>query len=303
MARMNRLLSFVAGAASVGADRRRARARGRLRRRHDRVRAAATATAAPRRRRRAARRVAEIYARVSPGVVFVQANSGRGELPFPGGGRAASGSGFVIDDDGHIVTNDHVVDGATQFRVRFGENGDPIAAKLLGTDPSIDLALLKVDPTTSASGSSRSSSARPRTCGPASRRSPSAARSASRARVTSGIVSALGRTIHGAQRLLDLERRPDGRRDQPRQLGRPAARRRRPRDRRQLADPHQRRRPEHRRRLRRPGRRDQARDARSWRTARTFARVSGRRDRPGEQGGARVGDVVDDGPAAKAGLR
>jgi len=90
--------------------------------------------------------VAAIYSRVSAGVVFVQANSGRGQLPFPGGGRAASGSGFVIDDDGHIVTNDHVVEGASQYRVRFGENGDPIVAKLLGTDPSADLALLKVDP-------------------------------------------------------------------------------------------------------------------------------------------------------------
>jgi putative serine protease PepD len=87
-----------------------------------------------------------VYARVSPGVVFVQANSGKGQLPFPGGGRAASGSGFVIDNDGHIVTNDHVVADATQYRVRFGDNGDPIAAKLLGTDPGADLALLKIDP-------------------------------------------------------------------------------------------------------------------------------------------------------------
>jgi S1-C subfamily serine protease len=90
--------------------------------------------------------VADIYARVSPAVVFVQANSGGGQLPFPGGGRAASGSGFLIDSDGHIVTNDHVVEGATQYRVRFGASGEPIVAKLLGTDPSADLALLKIDP-------------------------------------------------------------------------------------------------------------------------------------------------------------
>jgi S1-C subfamily serine protease len=80
--------------------------------------------------------VADIYARVSPAVVFVQANSGKGQLPFRGGGRAASGSGFVIDNDGHIVTNDHVVADATQYRVRFGSSGDPIVAKLLGTDLS-----------------------------------------------------------------------------------------------------------------------------------------------------------------------
>ena len=60
------------------------------------------------------RSVASIYAKVSPGVVFVQARGGNGRLTFegPGGGRAASGSGFVIDDQGYIVTNDHVVEGA-----------------------------------------------------------------------------------------------------------------------------------------------------------------------------------------------
>ena len=78
--------------------------------------------------------------------MFVQANSGRGELPFPGGGQAASGSGFLIDDEGHIITNDHVVENADEFRVRFGESGEPIEAELLGADPSVDLALLKVDP-------------------------------------------------------------------------------------------------------------------------------------------------------------
>jgi S1-C subfamily serine protease len=90
--------------------------------------------------------VAALYDRVSSGVVFVQANSGRGDLPFPGGGQAASGSGFVIDDQGHIITNQHVVDGADEFRVRFGEDGEPVEAELLGDDPAVDLALLKVDP-------------------------------------------------------------------------------------------------------------------------------------------------------------
>jgi S1-C subfamily serine protease len=90
--------------------------------------------------------VAALYERVAPGVVFVQANSGRGELPFPGGGQAATGSGFLIDEEGHVITNEHVVDGADEFRVRFGEDGEPIEAELLGDDPSVDLALLKVDP-------------------------------------------------------------------------------------------------------------------------------------------------------------
>jgi len=139
--------------------------------------------------------VAAIYSRVSPGVVFVQANSGRGQLPFPGGGQAASGSGFVIDDQGHIVTNDHVVEGGDQFRVRFGENGDPIVAKLLGTDPSADLALLKVDP------KDVGEPLRPLELGASEDLQPGDPAIAIgspfglEGTVTSGIVSALGRTI------------------------------------------------------------------------------------------------------------
>jgi S1-C subfamily serine protease len=95
------------------------------------------------------RSVASIYAKVSPGVVFVSARGGNGRLGFngPGGGRAASGSGFVIDDRGYIVTNDHVVEDADAFTVRFGDEGSkPITAKLVGKDPSTDVAVLKIDP-------------------------------------------------------------------------------------------------------------------------------------------------------------
>jgi S1-C subfamily serine protease len=127
--------------------------------------------------------------------VFVQANSGKGELPFPGGGRAASGSGFVIDDAGHIVTNDHVVEDATQYRVRFGDNGDPIVAKLLGTDPSADLALLKIDP------KAMPDEIQPLQLGASEQLRPGDEAIAIgspfglEGTVTSGIVSALGRTI------------------------------------------------------------------------------------------------------------
>jgi putative serine protease PepD len=82
--------------------------------------------------------VADIYNRVSKGVVFVENDQN--------GRPAASGSGFVIDDAGHIVTNEHVVESGSSFRVRFGENGDPIPAKLLGADRSNDLAVLQIDP-------------------------------------------------------------------------------------------------------------------------------------------------------------
>src|SRR3954464_12937294 len=94
------------------------------------------------------RSVESIYAKVSPGVVFVSARGGNGQLSFngQGGGRAASGSGFVIDRDGYVVTNDHVVEDANAFTVRFGDEGSkPIAAKLVGKDPSTDLAVLKID--------------------------------------------------------------------------------------------------------------------------------------------------------------
>jgi S1-C subfamily serine protease len=92
--------------------------------------------------------VADIYRKVSGSVVFVSARGGNGSLGFngQGGGKAASGSGFVVDSAGHIVTNDHVVENADRFTVRFGENGNPITAKLVGKDPSSDIAVLSIDP-------------------------------------------------------------------------------------------------------------------------------------------------------------
>src|SRR3954451_6668488 len=78
--------------------------------------------------------VSELYKRVSPGVVFVQA------------GQRATGSGWVYDKAGHIVTNDHVVEEANDFTVRIGSEQKPIRAQLVGKDPSSALAVLKVDP-------------------------------------------------------------------------------------------------------------------------------------------------------------
>jgi putative serine protease PepD len=56
----------------------------------------------------------------------------------------ATGSGFVVSSDGYIVTNDHVVDGASSGKVKVGD-GKTMDAKVVGTDASTDLALLKVD--------------------------------------------------------------------------------------------------------------------------------------------------------------
>ena len=192
---MSRLLFFIAGAVTVGAVVGVLALAGVVDDDADPpVRAATTpeSTPAP---SGAALDVAALYDRVSAGVVFVQANSGRGDLPFPGGGQAASGSGFVIDDEGHVITNEHVVEGADEFRVRFGEDGKPVEAKLLGDDPSVDLALLKIDP------KDVGEDAQPLELGASEDLRPGdpviaiGSPFGLSGTVTSGIVSALGRTI------------------------------------------------------------------------------------------------------------
>jgi putative serine protease PepD len=72
-----------------------------------------------------------IYARASPAVVSVRT-------------RGSTGTGWLFDRDGTLVTNAHVVGRSRQVAVRFGPNGRSIAASVLGTDPSSDLAVLKI---------------------------------------------------------------------------------------------------------------------------------------------------------------
>jgi len=94
--------------------------------------------------------VNEIYDKDGPGVVFVKArsSSGQQESPFgsPDGGQGqATGSGFVLDKEGFALTNAHVVEGAGDgdVQVNFGEDED-FDAEVVGSDPSSDLALLKI---------------------------------------------------------------------------------------------------------------------------------------------------------------
>jgi putative serine protease PepD len=91
--------------------------------------------------------VNQIYRRAYRGVVEITVTMNGSTSPFPGGGTApaqAQGSGWVYDSDGHIVTNEHVVDGATSVKVQFW-NGNTYSASVVGTDPSTDLAVIKVD--------------------------------------------------------------------------------------------------------------------------------------------------------------
>src|ERR671936_685677 len=92
-----------------------------------------------------AQSVQSIYQRTRRGVVEITVTE-PSENPFgqPSGSARAQGSGFVYDMDGHIVTNQHVVDGATSVTVRFW-NGKTYSARVVGTDASRDLAVLKVD--------------------------------------------------------------------------------------------------------------------------------------------------------------
>ncbi|MDW8396886.1 MAG: trypsin-like peptidase domain-containing protein [Anaerolineae bacterium] len=79
-----------------------------------------------------------LYERANPAVVFIEVR--RGAV------RAGNGSGFVIEPDGFIVTNNHVVEGATRVDVIFAD-GVRTRAQIVGRDPYSDLALLKVNRT------------------------------------------------------------------------------------------------------------------------------------------------------------
>jgi S1-C subfamily serine protease len=93
----------------------------------------------------------DIYKRDAPGVVFIRSQIvQRTQSPFDFGlpqeqQGEATGSGFVIDNKGTILTNAHVVNGASKVTVQF-QTKEAVTAKVLGKDESTDLALLKVEP-------------------------------------------------------------------------------------------------------------------------------------------------------------
>jgi putative serine protease PepD len=91
----------------------------------------------------------QVYKKVGQGVVEITVTTSDGSAntdPFGGGGGSATaqGSGFVYDAAGHIVTNAHVVAGATSIKVELA-NGKTYDATLVGSDESTDIAVVKVD--------------------------------------------------------------------------------------------------------------------------------------------------------------
>ncbi len=85
----------------------------------------------------------QLYKNAAPGVVDITVASSDSSGFGQGGQSQAEGSGFVIDTNGDIVTNQHVVAGATSIKVRF-QDGTVEKATLVGTDPSTDVAVIKV---------------------------------------------------------------------------------------------------------------------------------------------------------------
>ena len=93
--------------------------------------------------------VSEVYRAVADGVVEITvAGGGSTGVPSPFGDETpqtrAQGSGFVYDDEGRIVTNHHVVENAASIEVTLAD-GSSYDARLLGSDPSTDLAVLQID--------------------------------------------------------------------------------------------------------------------------------------------------------------
>ena len=74
-----------------------------------------------------------------------QGNGGKRQRQVQTPRRAAAGSGVIISADGYIITNNHVVDGADELTVTLSENSKEYSARIIGSDNTTDLALIKID--------------------------------------------------------------------------------------------------------------------------------------------------------------
>ena len=179
---------------------------------------------------------AALYDRLSPGVVTIMSlfDEAAASLLAEDGGEGGQGSGFVLDGEGYIATNAHVVttgdapdtERAKEVFVEFSD-GNRVPAEIVGDDPNADVALIKVDPRASSSRRSRSGHSDDLVVGEpvAAIGSPFGERQS----LSVGVVSAVDRNIESLTQLPDRQRDPDRRRDQPRQLRRAAAQRARAR--------------------------------------------------------------------------
>jgi S1-C subfamily serine protease len=102
--------------------------------------------------------VDQIYKADGNGVAFIESTLEPEESeeslnpfiePESQSGGTATGSGIVLDDQGHILTNNHVIEGASKIQVKLGASDHEYTAEVVGTDPASDLALLKVEAPTS----------------------------------------------------------------------------------------------------------------------------------------------------------
>jgi len=88
--------------------------------------------------------VINIYARVSPAVLHITSRVIVRDLFWGAVPQEGTGSGFVIDKEGHVVTNNHVVENAQKVTVTLSDETS-VEAEVIGTDPATDLAVLKID--------------------------------------------------------------------------------------------------------------------------------------------------------------
>jgi S1-C subfamily serine protease len=91
----------------------------------------------------AGKKISDIYEAAKHGVVQVTSTSVVSDNFFGAQEQQAQGSGFVIDKDGHVVTNYHVVEGAKKVQVSFSDE-EQRDATVVGSDPSTDIAVLKI---------------------------------------------------------------------------------------------------------------------------------------------------------------
>lgn len=88
--------------------------------------------------------IIRVYREVSPAVVHITSTALGYDFFFNVVPHRGSGSGFIIDEKGHIVTNDHVVEDARRLEVTLA-SGKKVPARLIGRDPLNDLAVIKID--------------------------------------------------------------------------------------------------------------------------------------------------------------